>query len=805
MLINPTKMPVSARISDAELRQRLLDHAYNVPPITATTRSMLIKKLNQLDSQRVQSAQSTRKQGGYLDYSSAEDEDFAPPQASSTRKNGGGVRNAPQSASRARVTRSSRQSSRSGTPVSQTQPRRQTNGNRSSRRNISLMTHSETEEGSEDEEEEEDEICEEEEEGSEDSEEEGDVGSNGVDRVDLAVQTSLGESPSQSPGQSIRFRGQRFTSTPSSSFLASSVGNDRDHSTGTYNGGRLGPSCSSAATTYSIMSPVLRKNLNKFGSLNEALSTLPSQKSGSNGLSHSSSINENTSNHTPPPSPVTQATPRNSSSSFRASEERRSCNSMTISMLIISTALLFFLFIAYQYRNLKPDVTTSHRVPVCKGLPSEQPHVNCVPQAQMNPTVKMFSVVAKLLQSHGLDQLCHKGSSNISLPLDQISNHIAKESKLVGMELREIFQNFQLLVRENPGWNIGLTEPTTEQPFSHMVHMDLPLSWRCWLTLKVTWLGDVLQSLVGVVAWGLGAVAILSMLVWLWRKWSEMIEKRNKEVFELVEQVLNILYHHHQGVLREGKIGSPFYPILHIRDQLIPPPERSKKAVIWKKVEDYMRNKESRVREDIQKVYGEEYKVWQWLPDIPWSPGVTPGATPSRNTGAAPGITPSRNLPSPGAPTGPSHQISPPQSPPGASSQWGQPPTTSVTPGWQGSAFQLGKHVAAPVAPPTSCLKVRHLFDVQKQGPGWVVTVKEEILRRCLDAQVLHIAVDTESPEGTVYIKTMSPEDAGKVFRCLHGQWYRGQLVTAKYLRLDRYHERFPDSRNARVPLKSNK
>ena len=53
-------MPVSARISDAELRLRLEDHAYNVPPITDTTRAILIKKLNQLDSQR---STSIRKQG----------------------------------------------------------------------------------------------------------------------------------------------------------------------------------------------------------------------------------------------------------------------------------------------------------------------------------------------------------------------------------------------------------------------------------------------------------------------------------------------------------------------------------------------------------------------------------------------------------------------------------------------------------------------------------------------------------------------------------------------------------------------
>ena len=51
------------------------------------------------------------------------------------------------------------------------------------------------------------------------------------------------------------------------------------------------------------------------------------------------------------------------------------------------------------------------------------------------------------------------------------------------------------------------------------------------------------------------------------------------------------------------------------------------------------------------------------------------------------------------------------------------------------------------------------------QGPGWVTLVKEEILRRCAEAAILHIAVDTQSEEGTVYIKTAGMEDAGKVFR----------------------------------------
>ena len=71
---------------------------------------------------------------------------------------------------------------------------------------MSLMTHSENEEGSEEEEEEEEDIEEEEEEEEEESEDEEEV--NGVDRVDLAVQTSLIDSPSPS-----RFRGQRLANT----------------------------------------------------------------------------------------------------------------------------------------------------------------------------------------------------------------------------------------------------------------------------------------------------------------------------------------------------------------------------------------------------------------------------------------------------------------------------------------------------------------------------------------------------------------------------------------------------------------
>ncbi len=57
------------------------------------------------------------------------------------------------------------------------------------------------------------------------------------------------------------------------------------------------------------------------------------------------------------------------------------------------------------------------------------------------------------------------------------------------------------------------------------------------------------------------------------------------------------------------------------------------------------------------------------------------------------------------------------------------------------------------------------MFDksVSNSGGNWVWNVKEEILRRCANAAILHIAVDTESNEGCVYIKTRDTDEASKV------------------------------------------
>lgn len=98
-------------------------------------------------------------------------------------------------------------------------------------------------------------------------------------------------------------------------------------------------------------------------------------------------------------------------------------------------------------------------------------------------------------------------------------------------------------------------------------------------------------------------------------------------------------------------------------------------------------------------------------------------------------------------PNGPNPYVSPTSSSPTFSSSFLTSPTVphtmnvSPSPSWQGSAFaSLNKNVAAPAVAPTSCLKVRHMFDRQsiiernRRGgstTAWVWQVKDEILQRC--------------------------------------------------------------------------
>jgi len=204
---------------------------------------------------------------------------------------------------------------------------------------------------------------------------------------------------------------------------------------------------------------------------------------------------------------------------------------------------------------------------------------------------------------------------------------------------------------------------------------------------------------------------------------------------------LDLLQEHHEDSQASGDPVPPL-AILHMRDTLIPPSERNpEKTAIWDQAIDYILRHESRVREEMQHIRGEEYRVLKWLPTI----------SPKR--------------------------------------------TSMSSGGWQGPAFEItdGSPNSVPLKIPTNCLKVRHMYDskspLTEEGKAKI----EAAINNKAGIQLKHIGYDNHT-DCCVYIKCNTKEEAKKVYVALHGWWYNGKLLSVKFLREERYDTRFPEA-----------
>ncbi|KFB51660.1 AGAP007422-PA-like protein [Anopheles sinensis] len=122
---------------------------------------------------------------------------------------------------------------------------------------------------------------------------------------------------------------------------------------------------------------------------------------------------------------------------------------------------------------------------------------------------------------------------------------------------------------------------------------------------------------------------------------------------------------------------------------------------------------------------------------------------------------------------------------------------------WQSPAFDNSNKIHDP---PTPCLKIRQMFDkYEVNDPNLKTIVQDAILEkvgsRC---KIYDIQLDRSSC--CVYVRCATAKDAGIVHDEINGWWFDNRLVSIKFLRLERYTQRFPRSAAGPTCLKpSNK
>ncbi|XP_063303141.1 inner nuclear membrane protein Man1 [Pelobates fuscus] len=246
----------------------------------------------------------------------------------------------------------------------------------------------------------------------------------------------------------------------------------------------------------------------------------------------------------------------------------------------------------------------------------------------------------------------------------------------------------------------------------------------------------------------LGVAILLGVIRYMKYRWSKEDEK-SRLMYEMVVKIIDLLKSRKEAC-KENTDIEPLIAVPHLRDTLIPPCDRKKMTKIWDLAINFLLANEARLHSESKKLLGENVLFLKWLPPVACD-------------------------------------------------------KVSVVPSkvWQGQAFHLDRRNSPPNSL-TPCLKIRNMFDpVVEIGDHWHLAIQEAILEKCCDNEgIVHIAVDKNSREGCVYVKCLSPEYAGKAFKALHGSWFDGKLVTVKYLRLDRYHHRFPQALSCNTPLK---
>ncbi|XP_020845855.1 LOW QUALITY PROTEIN: inner nuclear membrane protein Man1 [Phascolarctos cinereus] len=424
-----------------------------------------------------------------------------------------------------------------------------------------------------------------------------------------------------------------------------------------------------------------------------------------------------------------------------------------LSMFLLTAACLFFLILGLTYLGMRGTGVSEDG-----ALNIKSPFDETFEKIQANEKNLMMNSLYKLHDRLAQVAGDHECGSSIQRRLSV--QEAAAYLKDLGPEYEDVFNTSLQWILEN-GKDVGIrcignssSEDVTDIADVQFLQSTRPqMSFWCRFRRALVTVTHRLLLLCLLLLLCFGVVMACVVLHYVKYHWTKE-EEETRQMYDMVIKIIDVLRSHNDAC-QENKDLQPYMPIPHVRDSLIPPPDRKKMKKVWDRAVDFLAADESRVRTETRRIGGVDFLVWRW---------IQPAASRDKIL-----VVPSKV--------------------------------------WQGQAFHLDRRNSPPNSL-TPCLKIRNMFDpVMEIGDHWHLAIQEAILEKCSDNDgIVHIAVDRNSCEGCVYVKCLSPEYAGKAFKALHGSWFDGKLVTVKYLRLDRYHHRFPQALTCNIPLKpSNK
>ncbi|KAG7308098.1 hypothetical protein JYU34_006756 [Plutella xylostella] len=452
----------------------------------------------------------------------------------------------------------------------------------------------------------------------------------------------------------------------------------------------------------------------------------------------------------PPRRSYVSSVSRSEVGDYKSTSDKKFLKNNVVSLALVGIAALFFCLF-FMYIVKKNDITSvvddqNSVIPICQlNIPGNRPGINCVPKEQVSYAKDLLKVIHPELTVRAAAFRCGKPNALPYLTEREILDMASARTDSIDLsQCRTDLNNLQVLLVHNPRWGLSVVQLknvyTKDAEYTPLTSTDVVVRERNKgsVALVITEPSTPLTCLVVNTLYSAGSTLIIVVLLSVliigvqkaWKYYQSYQKKKSDEIYSMVEQIIDVISQETEDS------GDPYISIDHVRDTLISPPNREKMQSIWDSAVKFIQKNESRVRMEVQSVDGEDCRVWRW---------ISPHGSPKR----------------------------------------------SAT--WQGQAFEFQEgSVNNLTVSPTPCLKIRSMFDKNDTNPNLRSVIQEAILEKCGEAKILHI--DVERASCCVYVKCASQADAGVVYRSLHGWWYEGNLITVKYLRLERYMQRFPDA-----------
>lgn len=456
-----------------------------------------------------------------------------------------------------------------------------------------------------------------------------------------------------------------------------------------------------------------------------------------------------------------------------------------VPMVLLTFLVIFFALIIFMYITISPDIENTLNPATTLYLPCDYQHETeasfaCIDEQNLVPSLNLLKVLGLELQNRAVAQKCRKATdvSNIMCVKDfwrylndnQHHKYIQEHTSV--LEVMKEIHNIEYLIDRNKQWGISNVNAngdaiTLDQVVDLRAHQaecfailapKLPIT--CTLYNKI-------QTFFTII----GTLAILAVIIFIIRKCYYFViqirERRRAQVNHIVNEIIRMLME--KTIMDKD---NAFLVVNHLRDKIIEPGKKSDLSWAWQEAITYLEHNDSRIHFGFENVNGEDFKVIRWIDDVKNISGNSNVQQLQQQQQSQP--IPQRF---------------------NTSRYSNSQQSDARLKKWMCPAFDKSNKIKDP---PTNCLKIRNMFEkYETNSLNLQAIIQDTILLKVCEKGCKIYDVQLDVKTCCTYVKCASSEDAGIVHEEINGWWLDNRLVVVKFLKEDKYHQRFPNSINA--------